>query len=87
MATPEGQLTKTLTDYWNTKQEVTDVKNKFQKKNLAMITMIKNRAQTANINSRKKIQTPQVESEEKIEVFKENPKNSAILIKRGGTAS
>jgi hypothetical protein len=29
MATPEGQLTKTLTDYWNTKQEVTDVKNKF----------------------------------------------------------
>ena len=55
MASPDGQLTKTLTDYWNTKQETSDVKNKFQKKNLAMITMIKNRAQTANLNSRKKV--------------------------------
>ena len=52
---PDGQMTKTLTDYWNTKQETSDVKNKFQKKNLAMITQIKNRAQTANLNTRKKI--------------------------------
>ena len=26
---PDGQMTKTLTDYWNTKQETSDVKNKF----------------------------------------------------------